>query len=618
MTRSLITLITLTATVSLAQAQFEPFQNDESYSVFMNLTAVENDRLPVEIVPPVITESTAEFHMPKIVPGTYAIEDFGRFVSNFKALDAMGKELKVNRLDTNRWQIMNAQKLYKISYLVDDTYDSEEDVDIFEPAGTSVEEKVFLLNNFGFIGYVDGYKDHPFNLEIAREEGFYPSTSLPIKSLDDNGSDFFTARDYFTLHDNPILYCVPDTATRQVGGAEVMVSVFSPNKSITAAECMDRVAPVLDAAAVYLGGSLPVDKYAVLIYCVPLDKAGNSYGALEHHTSTVLYMPEFPGETFYGGVRDITSHEFFHIVTPLNIHSEYVADFNFINPEMSAHIWLYEGVTEYNSHLVQIRSDIYSTDEFLDIIRDKLKANDKFDSKIPLTVASKFTIDYFKGQYFNFYQKGAIAGMALDLRLRQLSDAEYGLVDLLLELGQTYGVDTFFRDDKLFDIIAEMTYPEIREFFARHYEGAEPFPLEDLLASAGVEYHRELKIPQISSGNVSFSYNFQTNRIRVESTENMDAFGRELGLQKDDELIEFNGQEVNLSNISEVLNDYAANTEVGDKVKVKIARPKGDDYKEKTLKAEAKMGEVSRSHDLRLMENPTPQQMKMRKAWINQ
>ncbi|MGB0178069.1 MAG: PDZ domain-containing protein, partial [Owenweeksia sp.] len=246
-------------------------------------------------------------------------------------------------------------------------------------------------------------------------------------------------------------------------------------------------------------------------------------------------------------------------------------------------------------------------------------SNDKFDSDIPLTVASRFTIDYFKDEYFNFYQKGAIAGMALDLRLRQLSGAEYGLVDLLLELGETYGVDTFFRDDQLFEIITEMTYPEIREFFARHYEGTEPFPLKDLLASAGIEYNAELSIPRISSGNVGYSYNFETSRIKVEDTDEMDEFGRELGLRKGDELIEFNGQEITLSNISDVLNNFYSNAEVGDKVKVKIARPDEEgEFKNKTLKAKAVMGEVSRKHDLQLMDNPTPVQLKMRKAWINQ
>ena len=84
-----------TLTVS---AQFEPFQNDETYSVFMDLTAVKDDRLPVQIVPPVLGYDSVEFHMPKIVPGTYAIEDYGQFVSELKATDARGNALEIKQL----------------------------------------------------------------------------------------------------------------------------------------------------------------------------------------------------------------------------------------------------------------------------------------------------------------------------------------------------------------------------------------------------------------------------------------------------------------------------------------------------------------------------------------
>lgn len=602
---------------TLALASFEPFQNDRSYSVLLNLKGVSNDQLPVEIVTPIIKLDSVEFHIPRIIPGTYDIENYGRYLSDFKALDGNGKELKVKKMDLNRWKIYGAKDLYKITYKADDTFDAEEPSGIFEPAGTSLEEDVFLLNNFGFIGYILEYKDSPYTLNIVKPDGFYGSTSLIGEQGDT--MDVYNAPDYFHVHDNPILYCKPDTATRMVGGAEVLVSVYSPTQQVNAQESMKKVADVLDAAAVYLGGKLPVEKYAVLIYCVSLDKAGNSYGALEHHTSTVLYMPEFGGDRFYNGVRDITSHEFFHIITPLNIHSQYIADFDFIDPTMSKHIWLYEGVTEYNSHLVQVRNNIYDTDEFLAELKRKLRTADGFDEDIPLTMASEFTLTFFKDQYFNFYQKGAIAGLALDLQLRKLSDTEYGLVDLLKELGATYGVDTFFADNDLFDIITEMTYPEMREFFAKHFESAVPFDLQALMAEAGILYEEEKEVPRISGGSVGYGYNFSTSRIRIEDVSEMDEFGKALGLEKGDEIVEYNGSELTLQNVSDVFSEFRENTKVGDKVTVLVARKdKNGDYKNKKLKAKAMMGTVSLEHVFELMDNPSLEQLKMRKAWINQ
>ena len=599
------------------RAQFQPIQNDTHYQVMMDLTAVENDLLPVEVVPPVISEEEVEFHMPRIIPGTYDVHNYGRFLRDVAFLNAMGDTLEVEKLSLNRWLIKNAQDLYKISYKVEDTYDFDGETNIFQPAGTSQEEGAFLLNNFGYIGYLKGRKNQPYNLKIKKPKGFYGATALQGERSDT--LDQFEIPDYFTVHDSPILYCRPDTATRQVGGAEVLVSVYSPGEVVSADSCMAEISAVLDGAADYLGGNLPVDKYAVLIYTVPMNQAGSSYGALEHHKSTVLYMPEFATGQFYSGVRDITSHEFFHIVTPLTLHSEQIADFDFIDPEMSKHIWLYEGVTEYNSHLVQVRKGLYSIDRFLNVIKTKMDNADRYNEDIPLTQASKHTLTFFKDQYMNFYQKGALAGMALDLKLIELSDGEMNLVDLLEDLQNTYGADTFFYDDRLFDEIAERSYPEIREFLARHYASAEPFPFEELLKNVGVDYQETVTTYQLSVGNISYSYNFETSRFYIDDVSEMDAFGQELGFEEGDEIVEFNGSEMTLDNISSVIDAFYKEVEPGDKVKVKIARPKDDGgYENKKLKAKAEEVPRERENVISKMDSLSDQQMKWRKAWINQ
>ena len=57
------------------------------YSYTLDLSQVENDELEINLVPPGSEEEEVEFHFPKIVPGTYSIYDFGRFVKSFKAYD---------------------------------------------------------------------------------------------------------------------------------------------------------------------------------------------------------------------------------------------------------------------------------------------------------------------------------------------------------------------------------------------------------------------------------------------------------------------------------------------------------------------------------------------------
>jgi predicted metalloprotease with PDZ domain len=65
-----------------------------------------------------------------------------------------------------------------------------------------------------------------------------------------------------------------------------------------------------------------------------------------------------PKEELVKSMMDVVSHEFFHIVTPLTIHSKEIQDFDYNDPKMSEHLWMYEGVTEYFANLFQINQGL--------------------------------------------------------------------------------------------------------------------------------------------------------------------------------------------------------------------------------------------------------------------
>src|SRR5690606_36284442 len=135
-----------------------------SYQFSIDLTQVKNDQLQVKLLPPDVDQDEVEYHMPKMVPVTYAVYDFGKFVTDFAAFDKKGRKLKVQKLDVNRWKIEKAKKLARITYTVDDTWDTPKREDIvLEPAATDIEaDKVFLLNTHGFFGYFDGLAKLPY------------------------------------------------------------------------------------------------------------------------------------------------------------------------------------------------------------------------------------------------------------------------------------------------------------------------------------------------------------------------------------------------------------------------------------------------------------------------
>jgi predicted metalloprotease with PDZ domain len=184
-------------------------------------------------------------------------------------------------------------------------------------------------------------------------------------------------------------------------------------------------------------------------------------------------------------VKSIAAHEFFHIVTPLNIHSELIEDYDFNEPRQSKHLWLYEGMTEYATMHMPVRQGLESVDDFLRRVDEKIAASAQFDPQLSLTALSENAVAR-QDQYYNVYLKGALAGLCLDVRLRAWSGGEYGTQQLLRDLAERYGAGAPFSEAGLFDEIAQMTEPGVRDFFLRYVEGTEPLPLEEVFALTGL------------------------------------------------------------------------------------------------------------------------------------
>lgn len=507
----------------------------ETYKVAIDLTKVKEDKIQVVIELPTITQDYVEYHMARSVPGTYEISDFGRFVEDFKAYDKAGEELSANPLGIGRniYGISAAHKLAKITYWVQDTFDEfrgYNDHFIFEPEGTSFEEDrdVFLINTFAMIGYIDGFKSNSYEVTIKHPENIYGATSLNrISSTSD--TDVFSADSFHFLADAPIMYCEPDTITREIAGAKIIVSVFSPNKKMSAADVMDNIYDLMVAQSQYLGGELPVDQYAYLIYLMDFNSLSESWGALEHSYSSIYTLPEEDADELAQTVRDIAAHEFFHVVTPLNIHSEQIHNFNYIDPEMSQHLWLYEGVTEYSAMHVQVKYGLYSEEAFLNEIKEKLLIADEFPSNVSFTEMSKRILeDEFVVMYENVYYKGTLIGMCLDLYLLKYSNGEKDLQWLMRELSKKYGKEKSFQDGELFNEIERLTYPEIGEFLRNHVAGSEPMPIKKSLNWAGVNYEPIHSVKIMSLGGISLGLT-KEQELYISDDFNINAFGKKMG-----------------------------------------------------------------------------------------
>ena len=593
----------------------------DQYKVTLDLTAVTNDQIPVTMYTPTVEEEEVEFHMAKIVPGTYAISDFGRFLTDFVALTELGDTLTTEKIATNRWLIKEANQLSKITYLAHDTFDRFDGYRgnyIFEPGGTNIEadREVFVINTFGFVGYLAGYKFKTYELSVQHPKELAGATALEAVSISDS-LDVFTARDFNFLADGPLMYSVPDIAKKQLANAEVVVSVYSPNKKLSASDVMEKISDLMEAQSQYLGGELPVERYAYLIYLLDRGTLSGSMGALEHSSSSVYTLPDADADQIGQTIRDVAAHEFFHIVTPLNIHSEEIGNFDYIDPKMSKHLWLYEGCTEYASMHVQVKYGLYDRYRFLEEIKDKVDVRGKFPTDIPFTVMSENILEpEHENTYINVYYKGALIGMCLDLSLLKYSNGAYDLQQLLRDLAKKYGPDKSFKDDELFDEIEALTYPEIGHFLKTYVGGGEPLPLKEVLSYAGVSFEADKETESFTLGQIALSQK-GAREIVISDISQMNEFGRAMGYKKGDVILEIQGQKMNVATANDILDNYTNDLQVGDMIKVKVRRRVRGKDKAITLKGRAMTITKRETNSITFDKNPTQAQLMVREAWLS-
>lgn len=529
----------------------------------IDLVNVNNDRVSVTINPGSFGKQNISFFIPKTVPGTYSEDNYGKYIQDLKAIDYQGNELLVTSIGTNEWNISDATKLDKITYYVTDTYDTESELNdpVFSPAGTNIlKGKNFVLNLHGFVGYFEGLKEVPYELNVSSPSDLVPTTSLMKKQDEINSMiDTFLASRYFEVIDNPIFYTKSKAASFVINNITVNLSVYSPNNVYTAADLQESMERMMKAQKEFLGEIDGTKEYNILLYLSTLDERDASgFGALEHHTSTVVVLPEhMPVEALVKAMTDVVSHEFFHIVTPLNVHSKEIQYFDYNDPKMSEHLWMYEGTTEYFANLFQIQQGLIDEADFYKRIADKIYNSKSYDDTMSFTTMSRNVLeDPYKGNYANVYEKGALLNMSLDIRLRDMSNGEKGVLWLMKELSKKYDNDTPFEDDEIIGEIVDLTYPEIKSFFDSYVIGNTPLNYDEILASVGLRM-TDMQEPSgyFLNGEIPFIDIDQTNNdaIFIRSGIELNTFFTGLGAQGGDTIRSIDGMPISLESIRPII-----------------------------------------------------------------
>ncbi|CAA7195905.1 M61 family metallopeptidase [Chryseobacterium potabilaquae] len=598
--------------------------NAQSIKTTIDLVNVKDDKVAVTMEFPKMKSKDVKFQFPKTVPGTYSVDDYGRFVEGITFFDNKGKELTYTKVSDNTYSLKNAQNLAKVTYLVNDSFDEEMDTSkhkaVFSPSGTDIEQgKVYMINTHGFIGYIDNMQDVPYQLIIQKPTDFYGTTALVDQDKSDS-TDTYTLANYAKVTDSPLMYNKPDYISFNAGGMDLVLGVYSPTGKYKASDFKDNLEKMVVAQKKFLGDMNTNKKYAILLYLSGGDGPHvKGFGALEHHESTSVVLPEImPKDAIDKTITDVVSHEFFHTVNPLKTHSEEIHYFDYADPKMSQHLWMYEGGTEYFANLFQIQEGLINKDEFLQRMGEKIANSKNYDDTMPFTIMSKNVLqEPYKDQYRNVYEKGALLTMCLDIELRKLSNGEMGYRDMIRKLAQRFGENKPFKDDKLVDELVSITgYPQVKDFYNKYIAGDQPTPYEQYLNMVGVEIDKQETAPIfwfIKDPNQT-GYNEKNNTFIFDEGSALSTFSKKIGFKITDEVVALDGKTINIQNVQEFIG-YAKTIKEGQNVTLTVLRNNGGTTEKIDLKGQAVLEKLT-METLRYKSNPSPEEKKLQDQWL--
>lgn len=623
---SMLTISLLLVACGSTKSNVNDLATDNPIATFVNLSEVSNDKVPVTINPGRFTAETVTYRIPKVVQGTYSVSDFGKYVDDFKAIDYDGNEMAATRIDDNSWTIANATKLDRIEYMVNDTFDQEavggigEEVP-FSPAGTNIEPENYVLNLHGFIGYFDSLKNAQYTLDVTAPATFIRTSALENTKTTSSSdgtqitTSYFAPR-YFDITDNPMMYGKLDVEEFMVGDIKIVLSVYSPNKVHTAASLKETMYKMMEGQKAYLGEINSTPRYDIYLYLSDgSEGAPKGFGALEHHTSTVVVLPESSSKQgLASSMTDVVAHEFFHIVTPLSVHSEDVHYFDYHNPTFSKHLWMYEGVTEYFAQHFQVYEGLVTPDEFYLTVMQKLDFSKNMNDSMSFTEMSENVLEEpYASNYINVYQKGALIGMCIDILMREESNGTRSMLSLMKELSNKYGKNKPFVDDNIIAEITAMTYPSVGEFLKTHVEGTTPINYDEFFSKVGLTMaEKEVPTNYIFAGgqNIIFDGDQAKGTIFFSPMALNNSFWKSQNIEVGDVIKKVNGQDLTLESAQQVIGGMFGWQE-GQEITMDMER-NGEPYTIKATLTKAMATTKSLGED----ENASESQVALRNAWL--
>ena len=409
--------------------------------------------------------------LPAWTPGAYEIANFARNVSEFTAKQG-GRSIRWDKLDPDTWRVFpDGRGAVELTYRVR--------ADTLDAGGSWTRDDFGFFNGTTVFLMVEGRSETPVRVVVHPEPGWRVTTAMtPADS-----QHHFRATDFHDLVDHPFFVGRFDLDSAEVAGRWMRLATY-PEGAVSAGrrkalwEVLHRAVPPL--AEVF--GEVPWRRYTVLQVVV---SGFPGMSALEHSESELAIVgAEYLDAPF---VPAIHVHELVHAWNVKRLRPADLVPYRYDRPQLTTWLWMSEGVTDYYADLALVRAGLTDEAAFLATLLGKIDGVEQRPTTALEDASLQAWLGMNDGTADLYYDKGSLAGLALDILIRDASDNQRSLDDLMRELWNvSWKRGRGFTFDEFWNAATRAAGGKaLAEFERRYIDGRDPYPWGQWLTRAG-------------------------------------------------------------------------------------------------------------------------------------
>ncbi len=519
--------------------------------------------IEVEIRAEKVIEPALDFVMPAWSPGRYAIYDFAKNVQGFSASGAQGEALPWSKIDKQTWRVEGGEAggVVQVSYRVF-ANDLSGTFSQFDSSHAN-------LNGASLYLCVAGHREDPISLTVEAPEEWklVSGFSLPTQQRT------FDVPSYEMLIDTPMEISAECLLEHfEESGKTIRVAVHSY------ADHDEDLSKLLDGLRKIVRSQLAMmpdpdlEHYTFIFHFAPYISLGDG---MEHFNSTQIVVR---GELSGGGLveaLELASHEFFHVWNVKRLRPAALVPYDLTREQYTRSLWFAEGVTSYYAYVHLLRAGVWDRKEFLGRLAQEIRTLtlDPGNALMSAESASFHAWFYdrspqmqetnFANTTINYYNKGALLGMLLDLEIRGRTHGQKSLDDVLVSMYRTFydagSPPRGYKDEDIVQAVSAVAGSDFTTFFDRYVRGTEPLPYNAALALAGLRLR--VSISPGSPPTLGVLTQPVDRGLRIAAVRPGKAADRG-GLSRDDILIAVDGLPLATADLGERLKIYPTGAKV--------------------------------------------------------